>query len=142
MHCNFWAVYNAVTGILQQSLSPLETVKKIQASPDGSTLFFEHSLSIAMWNVQTGGLVYTFTVQSEVNDVLLSETGDYIACIFHDSVILWNTRNKQGGKGFKNNEPVMAICWASPQKLVVATQNSICTHSVATGETLDSLPFI
>ena len=134
-------IYNAVTGILQQSLSPSEAVKKIQVFPDGSTLFFAHSFSITMWDVQTGGLAYTFTVRSEVNDVLLSETGDYIACSFHNSVTLWNTRNKQGGKGFKNDEPVMAICWASPQKLVVATQNSICTHSVSTGETLDSLPF-
>ena len=133
--------YNAVTGVLQQSLSPSETVKKIQASPDGSTLFFAHSFSITLWDVQTGGLAHTFTAQSEVNDILLSTTGDYIACSFQDSVTLWNTRNKQEGKGFRNNQPVVAICWASPQKLVIATQSSICTHSVATGETLDSLPF-
>ena len=134
-------IYNAVTGVLQQSLSPSEPVKKIQASVGESTLFFAHSFSITMWGVQTGGLSHTFIAQSEVNDILLSTTGDYIACSFHDSVALWNTRNKQEGKGFRNNQPVVAMCWVSPQILVIATQNFICTHSVATGEILDSLPF-
>jgi WD40 repeat protein len=134
-------IYDAVTGVLQQPLSPSEEVKKIQASPDGSTLFFAHSLSITTWDVQTGGLAYTFTVQSEVKDILLSMTGDYIACSFHDSVTLCNTRNKQEGKGFRSDQPVVVMCWVSPQKLAIATQNSICIHSVTTGETLDSLSF-
>ena len=134
-------IYDAVTGILQQSLSPSEVVKKIQASPDGSILFFAHSFSITMWDVQTGGLAHTFTAHSEVNDILLSTTGDYIACSFHDSVTLWNTRNKQEGKGFGNDQPVVDMHWISPQKLAVATQNSICTHSAMTGETLERLPF-
>ena len=54
-------IYDAVTGVLQQSLSPSEAARKIQASPDGFTLFFAHSSSMTMWDVQTGGLIHTFT---------------------------------------------------------------------------------
>ena len=135
-------IYDAVTGVLQQSLSPSEVVKKIQVSPDGSTLFFAHSLSITMWDVQTGGLAYTFTAQSEINDILLSETGDYVACGSSDgSVTFWNTRNKQEGKGFRNDQPAVAMCWVSPQNLAVATHNTIYSHSITTGETQGSFPF-
>ena len=135
-------IYDAVTGVLQQFLSPSEAVKKIQTSPDGSTLYFSHSFSITMWDVQTGGLAYTFTTQSKINDILLSATGDYIACgLSNGSITFWNTRNKQEGKGFSSNQPVVNMCWASPQNLAVATQNSLCIHSTTTGETLDSLSF-
>jgi WD40 repeat protein len=68
-------IYDAVTGVLQQSLSPSETVTKIQASPDGSTLFFAHSSSVTMWDVQTGGLIHTFTTQLRVNDIAVSVSG-------------------------------------------------------------------
>ena len=134
-------IYDAITGVLQQPLSPSQAVKKIQASPDGSTLFFAHSLSITMWDVQTGGLAHTFIMGSKINDILLSATGDHIACSFHDSVELWNTHNKQGSKGFRNNQLVVAMCWTSPQELAVVTQRSLCTYSVTTGKTLASFPF-
>ena len=136
---NIVNIYDAVTGVLQQSLSSSKDVKKLQASPDGSTLYFAHSFSITMWDVQTGGLAYTFTVQSEVNDILLSTTGDYIACSFHNSVTLWNTRNRQEGKGLRNNLPIVAMCWTSPQELAVVTQRSLYTYSVTTGKTLANL---
>jgi hypothetical protein len=55
-------IYDAVTFVLQQSLHIPETVTKIQGSPEGSTLFFAHLHSITMWDVQTGGLTHTFTV--------------------------------------------------------------------------------
>ena len=73
-------IYDAVTGVLQQSISASEIVTKIQASPDGSTLFFAHSLSVTMWDVQTGGLIHTFTTLAEVNDIAVSASGDHIAC--------------------------------------------------------------
>jgi len=131
-------IYDAVTGVLQQSLSPLEYVTKIQASLDGSTLFFAHSSLVTMWDVQTGGLVHTFTTKSGVNDIAVSTSGDHIACGSSDgSVMFWNTRTKKEGKGFGGGQPVMAMCWLPPQKLVVATQNSLYIHTVTTGETLD-----
>ena len=133
-------IYDAVTGILQQSISPSETVTKIQTSPDGSTLFFAHSSSVTMWDIQTGGLIHTFTTQSGINDIAVSTSGGHIACGSSSGfVAFWNIRTKKEGKGFGNGQPVVAICWLSPQKLAVATQNSLYIHNVTAGEILDSL---
>jgi len=135
-------IYDAVTGVLKQSLSPSEPATKIQASPDGSTLFFAHSSSVTMWDVQTGGFIHTFTTKSVVNDIAVSTSGDYIACGSSDgSVRFWNTRTKKESKAFRNRQPVVTICWSSPQKLAIATRNTLCIHSVTTGGTLDSLSF-
>ena len=130
-------IYDAVTGVLQQSLSHSEAVTKIQASPDGSTLFLAHSSSVTMWDVQTGGLVHTFTIQSEVNDIAVSTSDGYIACGLSDgSIVFWNIRTKEEGRGFGNGQPVVAICWLPSQKLAVATQNSLYIRDVAAGKTV------
>ena len=95
-----------------------------------------------MWDVQTGGLIHTFTTQSKVSDIAISTSGDHIACGKSNGyVTFWNTHTKVEGKGFGNGQPVVTICWLSPQKLAVATQNSLYIHNVAAGETLDSLSF-
>jgi WD40 repeat protein len=115
--------------------------QKIQASPNGSTLFFAHSSSVTMWDVQTGGLIYTFNTQSaRVNDIGVSISGDHIACgLSNGSVTFWNIRTKRG-RDFGDGElPVVAICWLSPQKLAVATQNTLYIRDIAAGKTMDSL---
>jgi hypothetical protein len=133
-------IYDAVTGVLQQSLSSSETVIKIQASPDGTTLFFAHSYSVTMWDVQTGGLVHTFTAQREVNHIAVSTSGDHIACGSpNGSVTFWNICTRGEGKRYGEGQSVITICWLSPQKLAVATEDSLCIRSVTTGEILDSL---
>jgi WD40 repeat protein len=122
-------VYDAVTFVLQQSLHAPEAVTKIQGSPDGSTLFFAHSYSVTMWDVQTGGLTHTFTTRSEITDIAVSTTGDHIACGSSDgSVAFWNTHTKEEGKGFGNGQPVVTICWLPSLELAVATQRR-CSHS-------------
>ena len=129
-------IYDAVTFVLQQSLGIPETVTKIQGSPDGSTLFFAHSHSVTMWDVQTGGLTHTFTTQSEINDIAVSMTGDRIACGSSDgSVAFWNTHTKEEGEGFGDGQPVVAIFWLSPRKVAVATLGTVYTHDVDVGET-------
>jgi len=142
-------IYDAVTGVLQQSLSTSKIVTKIQASPDGSTLYFLNTSSliqrgmmqipsITMWDVQTGGLIHTFAIQSGANDIAVSTSGDFIACGSYDgSVRFWNTHTKKEGRGFGGGQPVVAICWLPPQKLMVATQNSLYIHVVTTGEILN-----
>ena len=92
-----------------------------------------------MWDIQTGGLIHTFT-KSEVNDIAVSTSGDHIACgSSNDSVAFWNIRTKKEGKNFGNGQPVVTICWMSPQKLAVATHNSLYICNITAGETLDSL---
>jgi len=126
-------IYDAVTGVLQQSLFLLEPVTKIQASPDGSTLFFAHSSSVTMWDVQTGGLIHTFTTQSEVNDIAVSTSGHHIACGSPNGLVdVWNIRTKQQGRAFRNDQPVVAIHWLSTAEFAVATQSSVCIYNIVT----------
>jgi WD40 repeat protein len=128
--------YDAITFVLKQSLHAPEAVTKIQGTPDGSTLFFAHSYSVTMWDVQTGGLTHTFTTRSEITDVAVSTTGDHIACGSSDSfVVLWNIHTKEEGEGFGNGQPVVAICWLAPQEVAVATQNFVYIHDLAAGKT-------
>ena len=113
----------------------------MEVCPD-TTLFFAHSSSVTIWDVQTGGLIHTFTTQPKVNDIAISTSGDHIAWgSSNGSVGFWNIHTKIEGRGFRNSQPVVTICWLSPQKLAVATQDSLCVHSITAGETLDSLPF-
>jgi hypothetical protein len=133
-------IYDAVTFVIQQSLRAPETVTKILDSPDGSTLFFAHSYSVTMWDVQTGGLTHSFTTRSEITDIGVSTTGDHIACGSSDGpVAFWNIRTKEEGKGFGNGQPVVAIHWVSPQELAVGTHGSVYTHNIATGKSLKNL---
>jgi len=133
--------YDAVTFTLQLSVCAPEKVAKIQSSPDGSILFFAHSLSVTMWDVQTGGLIHTFTTQSEINDIAVSTTGDHIACGLSDgSIVFWNTHSKEEGKGFGNGQPVVTTHWLSHCALAVATQNTLYVHDIIVDETSDSFP--
>ena len=130
-------IYDAVTFVLRQSLRTPEGVTKIQDSADGSTLFFAHSRSVTMWDVQTGGLTHTFTTRSEITDIAVSTTGDHIACGSSDGrVTLWNIHTKEEGKCFGNSQPVGAIRWLSFQEFAVATQSCVCVCNITTGKAL------
>ena len=134
-------IYDAVTFVLQQSLCAPEMVTKIQNSPDGSTLFFAHCFSVTMWDVQTGGLIHTFTTQSKINDLVVSTMGNHIACGLSDgSVTFWDIHTKEGGKGFGNGQPVIAVHWLSPMVLVVATQRAVYVHDIVIDRTRHNLP--
>ena len=128
-------IYDAVTGVLRQSLSAPETVTKIQSTPDGSFLFFAHSSSVTMWDVQTGGLANTFTTQPKLNDFAVSTT--HIACGLSDgSVRVWNIHTKEEGEGFGDGQTVVVVHWLSSQRLAVATQSTLHIHDIIAGETL------
>ena len=131
-------IYNAITGVLQQSICVPETVVKIQASTDGSILFLAHPSSVTMWDVQTGGLIHTFTTQSKINDIAVSTT--HIACGLADgSVRFWDIHTREQGKGNGSGygqPPVVTIHWLSPLFLVVATQGIIYTHEIISDQSL------
>ena len=132
-------IYDAVTFVLRQSFCAPETVTKIQGSPDGSIMFFAHSLSVTMWDMQTGGLAHTFTVQSEINDIAVSPAGTHIACgLSGGSVAFWNINTKEG-RGFGNDQPIVTICWLSPTELLVATRSSIYLSDITVIHTSNSL---
>ena len=129
--------YDAVTFVFQQSICAPETVTQICGSPDGSILFFEHYLSVTMWDVQTGGLIHTFTTQSEINNMAVSTTGNHVACsLSGGSIVFWNIHTKEEGKGFGDGQPVVSIYWLSNLELAVATQKSLYIRNVIDGETM------
>ena len=135
------SIYDAATLVLQQSLRAPDNVIKIQACPDGSILFFGHSHTVTMWDVQTGGLIHTFTIQSVINDIAVSMTGDHIACGSSDgSVAFWNVHTKEKGQCSRDDKPVAVVHWLSPLELVVATQGSVYVCHIAAGRTSNSLP--
>ena len=135
-------VYDAVTGMLRQSLYAPGAVAKIQDSPDGTILFFAHSFSVTMWDVQTGGLIHTFTTRSEINDIAVSTTGDHIACGLSDgSVVFWDTYTKEGDKGFKDDQPIVTIHWLSPVELAIATRSSLYIGDTTLTRTSNNLSF-
>ena len=130
-------IYDAVTFAFQQSLHTSGSVIKIEGSPDGSTLFFAHSSSVTMWDMQTGGLVHTFTVQSKVNDIAASTT--HITCGLSDgSVIFWDIHTREEVWGFGNGQPVVSIYWLPPQNFAIVTQKSvyICDPTLGSSESL------
>ena len=126
-------IYDAVTGVLQQSINIPKTATKIQGTLDGSILFLAHSSSVTMWDVQTGGLIHTFTGQPKISDIAVSTT--HIACgSSNGSVMFWDIHTKGGGKGFGNGQPVVAIIWLSAQVLAVATLSNLYIHNITNGE--------
>ena len=133
-------IYDAVTFVLQQSLCAPEMVTKIQGSPDGSILFFAHSFSVTMWDVQTGGLIHTFTTQSKINDFSVSTKGSHIACGSSDgSAKFWDIHTKEEGKCFGDGQPVISIHWLLPLELVVVTQGSVYVHGIGINKTQSNL---
>ena len=131
-------IYDAVTFVLRQSLCAPEPVTKIQDSPDGGILFFAHYFSVTMWDVQTGGLLHTFTTKSKVTDMAVSKT--HIACgLSNGFVTFWDICTKEESQGLRGGQPVVTTYWLSPQQLVVATWDYIYTHDIIVGKTSDGL---
>jgi WD40 repeat protein len=75
-------IYDSVTGVLRPSLSPPHPVCTMKGSPDGSILFCTHrkSPSITLWDIQTGGLIHTFTAELGALDIAVSSGGRCLAC--------------------------------------------------------------
>jgi len=131
-------VYDAETFVLRQSLCSPELVAKIRVSPDGCVLFFAHAFSVTVWDVQTGGLVHTFTTQSMIGDMAVSTT--HIACgLPNGSVTFWNVHTREEGKVSRNGQPVVSIYWITPQELAVATWDSLYICNIVAGETIAEL---
>ena len=78
---NIVGVYGVVTGVLKQSLCAPEPVAKIQHSPDGSILFLVHSSSVTMWDMQTGGHIHTFSMQSKISDIAVLQLPLHVALL-------------------------------------------------------------
>ena len=132
-------VYGAVTGALRMSLNPPREVTKAKCSPDGSALFcaHRHSHEITLWDVQTGGLIHTFTTKFEISDIAVSLTGKYLAsCSPYGDFRFWKVENRHEGARFVDGT-IVSICWLEPEdNIALGLEGTVIVLEVTTGRTL------
>jgi hypothetical protein len=136
-------VYDAVTGVLRLSLNTPRQVTKAEGSPDGSVLFCAHQQAreITLWDMQTGGLIHTFTTKFEISDIAVSSTGKYLASCSSDGTFrFWEVESRCGGSRFLG-EPVVCICWLEPEdQVALALKGTVVVLEMTTGRTLHTFP--
>ena len=135
-------IYDSVTGVLRLSLNFVDPAHAVRGSPDGSILFFAHRTpSITMWDTQTGGLIHTFVLEHNAEDIAVSLKGRYLACGLSDgSVEVWEVANKIGGGAATcTRSPVTGFCWLLPEEqLAVSTSSLVQLWDIIAGTTLHS----
>ena len=134
-------IYDSVTGVLQLSLDPADPVQAISGSPNGSMLFCAHKTpSITAWDIQTGGLIHTFTLERSAEDIAVSLGGRYLACRLSDgSVEVWGVANKTGGAAIWTSSQATRFCWLKPEEqLAVSAGTSAHIWDIVTGTILHS----
>ena len=133
-------IYDSVTGVLRLSLNPPYPIQAMTGSPDGSLLFCTHreSPSITLWDIQTGGLVHTFTLETEAKDTAISLNGHYLACRLSDSTInFWEVANRTERPAFGSGSPITCLCWLAPEeRLMIANEKSLHIRDIVTGNIL------
>jgi WD40 repeat protein len=135
-------VYDAVTGVLRLTLRAPQRVTKVAGSSDGSILFCAHQRfhEITLWDMQTGGLIHTFTTKSEVNDIVISSTGRYLGSSFDGTFEFWDVEGRCEGSRFSANRIVCA-CWLEPEDHVaLGFKKTVVVLEITTGKTLHTFP--
>ena len=134
------SIYDSVTGVLRLSLSPPHPIQSVTGSPDGSVLFCTHRTtpSITIWDIQTGGLVHTFALTTEVTDTAVSLNGRYLACGLSDGTVnVWEVATREGGPVFRRGSPITCLCWLAPEeRLMVANETSVHIRDAVAGSVL------
>ena len=133
--------YDSITGALRLSLSPTDPVQTIKGSPDGSMLFCAHrGPSVTAWDIQTGGLVHTLTLNGEVREIAICLEGRYIACGLSDGTVrIWEVSGKAEGAAFGSGSPISHLCWLeSGKQLVVVQEASVQVWDVVARQVLRS----
>ena len=120
-------VYDSVTGALRLSLNPGGPVLAVRGSPDGSMLFCAHQGPlITVWDIQTGGLIHTFAMESQAENIAICSMGRYLACGLSDGTVkIWEVESKTEISTPGSGLPVTHLCWLEPgEQLVVARGSS------------------
>ena len=132
-------IYDSITGVLRLSLRLDDPAQALTGSPDGSILFCAHRTpSVAVWDMQTGGLIHTFHFGSNAEDIGVSLNGRYLACRLSDrSVEVREIANNMEGAVIRTRSPVSRFCWLEPEeKLAVSTGKSVHICDVVAGTVL------
>ena len=133
-------IYDSVTGVLRLSLRPPDPIRMMTGSPDGSTLFCTHreTPSITLWDIQTGGLIHTFTLTMEAKDTAISVNGRYLACGLSDGIVnVWEVKNRMEYPAFGSGAPITCLCWLEPEeRLMIANEASVHIRDIVPGAAL------
>ena len=132
-------IYDSVTGVLRQSLSPADPARLIQGSPDGSMLFCTHQPpSITLWDIQTGGLIHTLAPGLKVECIAISLKGCYLAYGLSDSSIkIWDITNRKEETTVRYSSLAPHLCWLEPEEqLLIAKKVSAHIMDVVSGQDL------
>ena len=139
-------IYHAVTGALRLSLGPMDAVKAVRGSPNGSTLFCAHEgNSITLWDIQTGGLIRAFTLTEGIRRFEVSLKGHYLACGFPSKPIkVLKVRSRVGGVTIRDFSPnTTMFCWLEPEEqLAIKDGESVQTWDVVAGRIVRSFRII
>ena len=131
-------IYDSITGVLRLSLSPASPVQAACGTPDGSILFCAHrGLSVTMWDMQTGGLIHTFVLEWNAEDIDVSFTARYLACgLSNGSVRVWEVTNMEAA-AIWTHTPATKFCWLEQEEHLAVSEGvmvDIC--DIVTGTTL------
>lgn len=132
-------IYDSVTGVLRLSINLVDPVQAIGGSPDGSILFCAHNTpSVTVWDMQTGGLIRTFDLEWNAQDIAVSLKGCYLACRSsdgHGKVL--RVASEMGGSVIWTRSSVTRFCWLEPEEqLVVSTGISVDVVDITAGTVL------
>ena len=116
-------IYHTTTGALKLSLGPMDAIRAVGGSPDGSTLFCTHQEnSITLWDIQTGGLIHDSTLTEGVQDIAISSKGHYLACrLSSGSIKVLEVANGVGDHTIWDSPLNTPFCWLQPEEQLVIT---------------------
>ena len=91
-----------------------------------------------MWDIQTGGLIHTFTLEQNVTDIAISLEDRYLACRLSDGAVkIWEVETKMERAPIGNGLQITHLCWLNPEEqLAVAVGASVHIWDVASAKVL------
>ena len=138
-------IYHAVTGALRLTLGPIDAVRAMGGSPDGSTLFCSHQeSSMTFWDIQTGGLIRDSTLTNGVQHIAVSSKGRYLACrLSSGSIKVWEVANGVKDVAILDSLSNSPFCWLEPEEqLVISDGLSVHIWDIVAGSIVHSFKLV
>ena len=134
-------IYDSVTGVLRLSLNFKDSAQAMRGSPDGSVLFCAHKTSsITAWDMQTGGLIHSFDLERNAEEIAVSSKGRYLAYGSSGGFVeVLEVANTMKGAVIWACSLITHFCWLEPEeRIAVSTDVSVHIWDIVTGTVLES----
>ncbi|KAE8135482.1 WD40-repeat-containing domain protein [Aspergillus pseudotamarii] len=137
-------LWNVETGQLHRTLEDhLDSVDRVMFSPNCRQLAsIEEHGAITLWDIQTGGRMYSLESRGSWVCVAFSQTGAKLATGSHDAVRVWDASTgvlQQELKGHKTR--VTAVAFSPDERLIASGSNDakLCFWDLAKGDLCQTL---